>query len=118
MTGSGIMHNGTIIQEQYGVNLDRLQVGDRVGLVRKENGQLHFFVNGMDQGSAANNVPEKLYGVIGKTARSFCYSNSLLICLPFADLYGQCVAVSLIDTYDDASPDTNNSSLSNATLYW
>lgn len=112
------MHNGTIIQEQYGVNLDRLQVGDRVGLVRKENGQLHFFVNGMDQGSAANNVPEKLYGVIGKTARSFCYSNSLLIYLPFADLYGQCVAVSLIDTYDDASPDTNNSSLSNATLYW
>ncbi|ERL95247.1 hypothetical protein D910_12514 [Dendroctonus ponderosae] len=97
MTGSGIMHNGTIIQEQYGVNLDRLQVGDRVGLVRKENGQLHFFVNGVDQGSAANNVPEKLYGVI--------------------DLYGQCVAVSLIDTYDDASPDTNNSSLSNATLY-
>ncbi|CAG9771302.1 unnamed protein product [Ceutorhynchus assimilis] len=97
MTGSGIMHNGTIIQEQYGVNLDRLQVGDRVGLVRKENGQLHFFVNGVDQGSAASNVPEKLYGVI--------------------DLYGQCVAVSLIDIYDYASPDTNNSSLSNATLY-
>lgn len=66
MTGSGIMHNGTIIQEQYGVNLDRLQVGDRVGLVRKENGQLHFFVNGVDQGSAASNVPEKVYGVVGK----------------------------------------------------
>ncbi|XP_066158319.1 neuralized-like protein 4 isoform X2 [Euwallacea fornicatus] len=97
MTGSGIMHNGTIIQEQYGVNLDRLQVGDRVGLVRKENGQLHFFVNGVDQGSAANNVPDKVYGVI--------------------DLYGQCVAVSLIDMYDFASPDTNNSILSNATLY-
>ncbi|XP_050309268.1 neuralized-like protein 4 [Anthonomus grandis grandis] len=97
MTGSGIMHNGTIIHEQYGVNLDRLQVGDRVGLVRKENGQLHFFVNGVDQGSAANNVPEKVYGVI--------------------DLYGQCVAVSLMDMYDHASPDSNNGSLSNATLY-
>ncbi|XP_076270318.1 neuralized E3 ubiquitin protein ligase 4 isoform X2 [Rhynchophorus ferrugineus] len=97
MTGSGIMHNGTIIQEQYGVNLDRLQVGDRVGLVRKENGQLHFFVNGVDQGSAANNVPEKVYGVV--------------------DLYGQAVGVTIIDMYDYASPDTINSSLSNATLY-
>lgn len=97
MTGSGIMHNGTIIQEQYGINLDRLQVGDRVGLVRKENGQLHFFVNGVDQGSAANNVPEKVFGVV--------------------DLYGQAVGVSIIDLYDYASPDTINSSLSNATLY-
>ncbi|XP_030761137.1 neuralized-like protein 4 [Sitophilus oryzae] len=97
MTGSGIMHNGTIIQEQYGVNLDRLQVGDRVGLVRKENGQLHFFVNGIDQGSAANNVPEKVYGVV--------------------DLYGQAVGVTIIDMYDYASPDTINSGLSNATLY-
>jgi neuralized-like protein 4 len=65
MTGSGIMHNGTIVLEQYGVNLDRLQVGDRVGVVRKENGLLHFFVNGVDQGAAASNVPEKIYGVIG-----------------------------------------------------
>lgn len=65
MTGSGIMHNGTIVLEQYGVNLDRLQVGDRVGVLRKENGLLHFFVNSIDQGCAASNVPEKIYGVIG-----------------------------------------------------
>lgn len=66
MTGSGIMHNGTIILEQYGVNLDRLKVGDRVGVLRKENGLLHFFVNGVDQGSAASNVPERVFGVIGE----------------------------------------------------
>lgn len=65
MTGSGIMHNGTTVLEQYGVNLDRLQVSDRVGLVRKENGNLHFFVNGIDQGIAASNVAERVYGVIG-----------------------------------------------------
>ncbi|XP_063932045.1 neuralized-like protein 4 isoform X2 [Zophobas morio] len=97
MTGSGIMHNGTIVLEQYGVNLDRLQVGDRVGVVRKENGLLHFFVNGVDQGAAASNVPEKIYGVI--------------------DLYGQAVEASIIDMYDYGSPDTINSSLSNTTLY-
>lgn len=66
MTGSGIMHNGTIVLEQYGVNLDRLQVGDRVGVARRENGCLHFFVNGNDQGVAATNVPEKIFGVIGR----------------------------------------------------
>lgn len=66
MTGSGIMHNGTTVQEHYGVNLDRLQVGDRVGVVRKESGFLHFFVNGIDQGTAAGNVTEPIYGVIGK----------------------------------------------------
>ncbi|XP_074025291.1 neuralized E3 ubiquitin protein ligase 4 [Leptinotarsa decemlineata] len=97
MTGSGIMHNGTIVLEQYGVNLDRLQVGDRVGVLRKENGVLHFFVNGIDQGSAASNVPERIFGVI--------------------DLYGQAVEATIIDMYDYGSPDTVNSSLSNTTLY-
>ncbi|XP_057662897.1 neuralized-like protein 4 [Diorhabda carinulata] len=97
MTGSGIMHNGTIVLEQYGVNLDRLQVGDRVGVLRKENGLLHFFVNGIDQGCAASNVPDKIYGVI--------------------DLYGQAVEATIIDAYDYGSPDTINSSLSNTTLY-
>ncbi|CAH0558081.1 unnamed protein product [Brassicogethes aeneus] len=97
MTGSGIMHNGTIVLEQYGVNLDRLQVGDRVGVLRKENAMLHFFVNNVDQGVAASNVPERIYGVI--------------------DLYGQAVEASIVDIYDYGSPDTINSSLSNTTLY-
>lgn len=60
MTGNGVMHNGTTIIEQYGQNLDRLQVGDRVGVVRKDDGSLHFFVNSVDQGVAATNVPEKV----------------------------------------------------------
>lgn len=94
MTGNGIMHNGTSILDQYGQNLDRLQVGDRVGVVRKENGTLHFFVNGNDQGSAASNVSEKVYGVI--------------------DLYGQAAQVTIQDTSDCYSPD---SCFSNTTLY-
>ncbi|XP_018330775.1 neuralized-like protein 4 isoform X2 [Agrilus planipennis] len=97
MTGSGIMHNGTTVLEQYGVNLDRLQVGDRVGVIRKDSGVLHFLVNGIDQGAAATNVPEKVYGVI--------------------DLYGQAVEATIIDTMDTYSPDTVHSSLSNTTLY-
>lgn len=88
MTGNGVMHNGITVVEQYGLSLDRLQagkfkksfqkpikifnsfwlnfLGDRVGVMRKEDGTLHFWVNGIDQGPAATNVPEKVYGVVGK----------------------------------------------------
>jgi len=53
MTGNGVMQNGTTIIEQYGQNLDRLQVGDCVGVVVRDDGierRLHFFVNNIDQG--------------------------------------------------------------------
>ncbi|XP_043280017.1 neuralized-like protein 4 isoform X2 [Venturia canescens] len=97
MTGNGVMHNGTTIIEQYGQNLDRLQVGDRVGVMRKDNATVHFFVNGADQGAAAVGVPERVYGVI--------------------DLYGQATQASIVDNSDFYSPTTNNSSFSNTTLY-
>lgn len=98
MTGNGVMQNGTTVIELYGQNLDRLQVGDRVGVVRKDDGALHFWVNGVDQGVAATNVPERVYGVI--------------------DLYGQAAQASIIDTSECGSPDTmGNSTMSNTTLY-
>ncbi|KAA0185581.1 hypothetical protein HAZT_HAZT006935 [Hyalella azteca] len=64
MTGNGVMHNGTTVIDEYGLNLDRLRVGDRVGVVRHANGAVHFFVNGVDQGVAATGVPETVYGVV------------------------------------------------------
>uniref|UniRef100_A0A182NZX9 NHR domain-containing protein n=1 Tax=Anopheles epiroticus TaxID=199890 RepID=A0A182NZX9_9DIPT len=97
MTGNGVMHNGMTVIEQYGQNLDRLQVGDRVGVVRKDDGTLHFWVNGIDQGPAATNVPEKVYGVI--------------------DLYGQAAQASIVDTSECGTPDTGNSTISNTTLF-
>lgn len=66
MTGNGVMHNGIAIVEQYGISLDRLIAGDRVGVMRKCDGTLHFFVNGVDQGPGATMVPDKVYGVVGK----------------------------------------------------
>ena len=91
------MHNGTTIIEHYGQNLDRLQVGDRVGVVRKDDGTLRFIVNGADQGIAATNVPDKVYGVI--------------------DLYGQAAQASIVDTSECNTPDTGNSTISNTTLF-
>ena len=72
MTGNGVMHNGTTVIDDYGVNLDKLRVGDRVAVVRKESGTLHFFVNSEDQGPAANNIP-------GLAKTSFFHSASLFL---------------------------------------
>ncbi|XP_072677451.1 neuralized-like protein 4 isoform X2 [Canis lupus baileyi] len=81
MTGNGVMHNGTTILDEYGHNLDRLKVGeqagDTVGVVRREDGTLHFFVNGMTQGPAAWNVPPGVYAVV--------------------DLYGQAAQATIVD---------------------
>ena len=98
MTGNGVMHNGTTVFDDYGQNLDKLKVGDRVAVVRKENGTLHFFVNSEDQGPAATNVPDCVYGVI--------------------DLYGQAAQASIIDLSDYRSPgDGPDSEATSATLY-
>lgn len=93
MTGKGVMQNGITVIDEYGMNLDTLQVGDRVGVMRNELGTLHFFVNGVDQGEASTNVPERVYGVI--------------------DLYGQASQATIVDM--DCSPDTVHSSISNNT---
>lgn len=41
------MHNGVSIIDDFGQSLDRLKVGDTVGVMRTELGNLHFFVNGL-----------------------------------------------------------------------
>ena len=52
-------------------------MGDRVGVQRTEDGTLHFYVNSVDQGAAATNVPASVYGVI--------------------DLYGQAAQATIVD---------------------
>jgi len=64
MTGNGVMHDGLTVLDDYGTNLDRLWSGDRVGVQRRSNGALHFYVNGEDQGAVTGHVPERIYGVV------------------------------------------------------
>ncbi|CAN7987074.1 unnamed protein product [Ixodes hexagonus] len=81
MSGSGILTNGKGSRREYGnYNLDELHEGDRIGVVRKSNGNLHYYINGMDQGMASNSVPQIVYGVV--------------------DLYGMTVKVTLLDHSD------------------
>lgn len=64
------------IKEHYGPNLDKLQVGHTVGILVDEDSSLHLYVNGIDQGLAARDVPWPCHGLV--------------------DLYGQCEQVKSI----------------------
>lgn len=44
--------------------LEILQEGDRIGMMRKTNGNLHYFINGLDQGVAATKVLGCIWGVV------------------------------------------------------
>ena len=73
------------------------QVGDRVGVTVHEDGRLHFFVNGVDQGVAAVGVPRAVYGVV--------------------DLYGQAAQVTIVDRVRSQAPSPAASTGSSSTLY-
>lgn len=51
-----------------------------MGLLVDTNSCLHLYVNGMDQGVAAQDIPSP--------------------CYPFIDLYGQCEQVGVTDTHN------------------
>lgn len=56
------------------------QEGDRIGLIRKSNNSLHYFINGVDQGLASSTCPPTVWGVV--------------------DLYGMAVKVTILDRND------------------
>lgn len=86
MSGCGILTNGKGTKREYGdYNLDELSEGDRVGIMRKLDGDLHFFINGLDQGVAAKLVPSPIWGVIdlyGMTMRVTVIVYIFNICVP------------------------------------
>ncbi|XP_022686175.1 neuralized-like protein 4 isoform X3 [Varroa jacobsoni] len=71
MNGLGILVNGMTTKTAYAsTDLDHLRVGDRVGVVWRSGGHVHFVINGVDQGVAATDVPEGVYGVVDLYGRS------------------------------------------------
>ena len=75
--GTSILKDGHTFYEEYGRDLDQLSEGDRIGVIRKTNGALHFYVNGEDQGTAVPSVPERVWVVV--------------------DMYGKCAEVAIVD---------------------
>lgn len=100
ITGEDVIRDGTVVIPQYVRNLSRLVEGDTVGVMRKNMGILHFYVNGVDQGPAAFNIPEQVFGII--------------------DLYGRVAQATIVDVYVPPpvySPESPLSTESNATIY-
>ena len=60
---------------EYGKDLNSLEIGDTVGIARVGR-KLKFYVNGIDQGTAEDNLPPTVY--------------------PMVDLYGKCTQVSIV----------------------
>lgn len=81
MSGCGILTNGKGTRREYcEFSLDELQEGDHIGLTRKANNALHFYINGVDQGVATTLTPLVVYGVV--------------------DLYGMAVKVTIVHTHN------------------
>lgn len=51
------MENGTTISNNYSLDLDSLTIGSRVGMMRCEDGTLHFYLDGKDMGVACRHLP-------------------------------------------------------------
>lgn len=75
MAGISILKDGCSLVEAYGIDLDKLKEGDRVGVMRTSQSDLIFYINGESQGIAANNIPNPVYALV--------------------NLYGKCVQVSM-----------------------
>ncbi|KAJ9573968.1 hypothetical protein L9F63_008658, partial [Diploptera punctata] len=88
MSGISILKDGRSVVEVYGVDLDKLKEGDRVGVMRTSEGELVFYVNGVSQGVAADDLPSRVYAVV--------------------DLYGKCAQVTITDS-ELSAPDSERS---------
>ena len=67
------------MKARYGPNLDTLTVGQKVGIGVDSNNQLKLFVDDVEQGVAATNIPSTCFVVL--------------------DVYGQCEQVSDVRSY-------------------
>ncbi|XP_071451597.1 neuralized-like protein 4 [Hetaerina americana] len=59
-----LFYGGKHILDGFGKGADKLSVGERVGVMRSNTGTFHYFVNGIDQGPAASNIPHPVFGVV------------------------------------------------------
>ena len=57
LSGSTVMKGGNSTLRDYGIDLDSIQPGHRIGVMRRQNGDLHFYLDGKDAGVAVKDVP-------------------------------------------------------------
>ena len=72
-----VYHNGVKVRSRYGPNINSLLAGHTLGLVVTSDNCLHLFVNGVDQGVAATNIPDTVWVAV--------------------DLYGKCDEIAIVN---------------------
>ena len=81
LAGMSVLKDGLSSCENYAGNLEDLAVGDRVGVMKLRNGELHFFINGKDMGCAAKGIPGNVFVVVDVYGRcsqvKLCHGDSL-----------------------------------------
>ena len=75
MHGSALVKHGRQRVNDYGRDIESLDIDDAVGIARVGK-KLKFYVNGVDQGTAEENLPPVVY--------------------PMVDLYGKCTQLSIV----------------------
>ncbi|KAJ8401740.1 hypothetical protein AAFF_G00377110 [Aldrovandia affinis] len=78
LTGSEVRRNGELQRQNYGCSLDRLAVGNRVGVKRCSDDTMHVLIDGEDMGAAATAVAKNVHAVL--------------------DLYGRVTAISIVSS--------------------
>lgn len=94
------------MRNNYGCDLDALGTGSRIGMMRTSKGDLHYFINGQDQGAACSglppgkgdysvafNLPPSAWPTLGSQGSDSFLSYPEVYAV--VDLYGQCVQVSI-----------------------
>lgn len=61
ISGSAIMQDGSTIRNGYPLDLDCVSVGCRIGMMRTSEGNLHYYLNGVDQGVVCRDLPSGKY---------------------------------------------------------
>ena len=59
LSGTGLYYNGVRARCHPGPDLDELGVGHSVGVMVDAQARLHLLVNGVDQGVAAEHIPDR-----------------------------------------------------------
>lgn len=94
------------MRNNYGCDLDALGTGSRIGMMRTSKGDLHYFINGQDQGAACSGLPpgkgdySVAFNLPPPAWPTLAYQGSdSFLSYPevyaVVDLYGQCVQVSI-----------------------
>lgn len=94
ISGTSIHVDGATISEEYCKDLDILNTGDDIGIMRNENDEIHLFINGQDQGIAAYCTRDVVWAVV--------------------DLYGKCASVTIVTDRTNRDTETLNTSQDDA----